>query len=70
MKSHDSIHLSHCLLYQSSSSSLVADAMFYISWFVQKMSVWYKTKLQAEDQLRQRVAWAFSQLLVVTQNQV
>jgi hypothetical protein len=44
--------------------------MFYAAFFVMKESVFYMTKLQAQDQLRHRVAWALSQLLVVTQNQV
>ena len=36
----------------------------------QKKSVWMMTALESEDQLRQRVAWALSQILVITPNQI
>ena len=36
----------------------------------QKRNVWSMVALTATDQLRQRVAWALSQILVVTPNQV
>jgi hypothetical protein len=36
----------------------------------QKSQVWNMIALQSEDQLRQRVAWALSQIIVVTEKQV
>ncbi len=36
----------------------------------QKKNVWNMIALSSEDQLRQRVAWALSQILVVTPNQI
>lgn len=36
----------------------------------QKVDVWNTIVLQSEDQLRQRMAWALSQILVVTSKQV
>lgn len=44
--------------------------MFYGGFDVQKQAVWYKVKIQAQDQFRQRASWALAQLLVVTLNQV
>lgn len=36
----------------------------------QKRNVWAAIALQSDDQLRQRVAWALSQILVITPNQI
>ena len=36
----------------------------------QRKSVWTMIALNSEDQLRQRVAWALSQILVITPNQI
>ena len=43
---------------------------FFDGFGKQKGNVWSQIALEAKDQLRQRVAWALSQLLVVTPNQV
>ena len=39
-------------------------------WISQKKDVWSMIALESSDQLRQRMAWALSQILVVTPNQV
>jgi uncharacterized protein (DUF1800 family) len=36
----------------------------------QKKNLWNAIAISAEDQLRQRMAWALSQILVVTPNQI
>ena len=39
-------------------------------WESQKKHVWSMIALESNDQLRQRMAWALSQILIVTPNQV
>lgn len=39
-------------------------------WESQKKNIWSMVALESEDQLRQRMAWALSQILVVAPNQV
>ena len=41
-----------------------------ILWESQKKDIWSMIALENDDQLRQRMAWALSQILVVTPNQV
>lgn len=41
---------------------------YYLS--LQKSNVWNMIALSAQDQLRQRMAWALSQILVVTPKQI
>jgi len=48
----------------------VSNQMFYPGYIHQDPSTSFITKLTAEDQLRQRVAWAFAELIVVTLNQI
>lgn len=48
----------------------VSNQMFHAGYIHQDPSTSFITKLTAEDQLRQRVAWAFAELIVVTLNQV
>lgn len=48
----------------------VSNEMFYAGFNHQDPAVSFITKLTAEDQLRQRVAWAFAEQIVVTLNQV
>ena len=46
------------------------DGSFYAGVDMHKMAIWYENAIKASDQFRQRAAWALSQLLVVTQNQI
>ncbi len=48
----------------------VGPSQFYEAGFVQKMAVWYKTKMNASDQFRHRAAMALANVFVVTQTQV
>jgi len=45
-------------------------SVFHFGLGKQKGNVWAQIALEADDQLRQRVAWAFSQILVITPYQV
>jgi hypothetical protein len=47
-----------------------ASSVFNNGFGRQKENVWSMVALEAPDQLRQRVAWALSQILVVTPNQI
>ena len=47
-----------------------ANGAFYPGFGRQKSNLWSMVALEAPDQLRQRVAWALSQILVVTPNQI
>ena len=47
-----------------------ANGVFYPGFGNQKSNLWAMVALEAPDQLRQRVAWALSQILVVTPNQI
>ena len=41
-----------------------------IEYSQQKKNAWTMATIEAADQLRQRVAWALSQILVITPNQI
>ncbi len=47
-----------------------ASSVFFNGFGRQRENVWSMIALEAPDQLRQRVAWALSQILVVTPNQI